>query len=287
VFNAAWSLPQVVRGYPKTKPAPYGGTNGEYTLPFSKTWVYSGKMDIVHGWTFAGGTLDNKVTWSSSSSRTYYFDGSGSDTGSAASSYRYIPSTRLNNTSTGVTGRCNDSAMSTSTGAYMIAVASVYGKYATIENYRNRILHYTYSYYTAYEAPVIHAVSLKAHETGVDMGTGCNKLHVTAPMYLFPRMTFPKSANGSGYTGYRYYFIPWDASLANVTTVWQGAWDDSVTGAFNLTQAREFITPGGPPKAASAKIHTYQYNPTGTPGNGPYGGSSYYYMNPAWRYSAK
>jgi len=286
VFNAAWSLPTVT-GYPLTKPAVYGGLKGEYRIPFSSTWIYTGKTDIVHDWQFSGGTLDNNITWATSSTRTYYFDSytSANEFGAVGSTYRYVPATRLNNNSAGVTTRCNDSAHTTTTGSYTLVVASAYGPKYVVLNYRSNLLFYTYSYYTAFEAPVIHGIAFSTNNTGVDLGTGCNKLHLQGPMILRPTMTMPSTYSTSAFSAYRLEFIPWVSAMANLTIVAQGAWTDSVTNRFALTQAREAILPASLPQPAPKRIHTYQYSsPTASTGFGPY---NYYYMNPALAYTAK
>ncbi len=286
VFNAAWSLPTVT-GYPLTKPAVYGGLKGEYKIPFTSTWVYTGKTDIVHDWQFLGGTLDNNVTWATNSTRTYYFDSytSANEYSAAPSTYRYIPATRLNNNSAGVTTRCNDSAMTTTTGSYIYLYAYAYGSKYVVLNYRSNLVFYHYSYYTATDAPVIHGLAFATNNNGVDLGTGCNKFHLSGPVLLRPTMTMPRTYNANGFSAYRQEFIPWVSAMANLTLAAQGAWTDSVTNRFNLTQAIEATLPAGLPNPAPKRMHTYQYQgPTLTTGYGPY---NYYYMNPALAYTTK
>jgi len=286
VFNAAWSLP-TVSGYPLTKPAIYGGLKSEYKIPFTSTWIYTGKTDIVHDWQFMGGTLDNNVTWTTSSVRTYYFDSydSSNEYGGVGSTVRYVPSTRLNNNSAGVTTRCNDSAHTTTTGAYAYLYAYLYGPKYPILNYRSSLYMYHYSYYTAFEAPVIHAIAFAADNTGVDLGTGCNKLHLKGPMILRTRQTMPRTYSTSAISEYQLEFIPWVSAMANLTLVVQGAWTDSVTNRFALTQALEATLPAAMPSPAPKRNHIYQYqSPTAATGYGPY---NYYYMNPALAYTTK
>lgn len=290
VYNAAWSVPTVATGYPSTSPAPWGGTNGEYTLPFSTTWLYTGKGDIIQDWTYAGGTLDNNVTWSSSSSRTYYLDSYiyTSPYSSVGSTYSFIPTTRLNNNSTGVTGRCNDSEHGTrTTGAYNYLYATAYGKQYPITNYRGRLLFYTVSYYTGYENPLIHAIAFANDTKGIDLNTGCNKLHLKGPMLLRPRVSLPSSYSSSGYSGYRFDLVPWKNVFAGLQLTLQTAWADSSTNNLNLSQARQAILPSMLPEKEQQRSYTYHYNgATATTGFGPYGGSTYYY-NPAFAYTTK
>lgn len=286
VFNSAWSLPTVT-GYPLTKPAIYGGLKGEYKIPFTSTWIYTGKTDIVHDWLFMGGTLDNNVTWATNSVRTYYFDSytSANEYSAAPSTYRYIPPTRLNNNSAGVTTRCNDSAHTTTTGAYAYLYAYLYGPKYPVINYRGNLYMYHYSYYTAFEAPVIHALAFATDNNGVDLQTGCNKLHLKGPLIIRPRMTMPRTYSTSGFSEYKLEFIPWVSAMANVAVALQAAWTDSVTKRFALTQAFEATLPAALPGPAPLRMHTYQYQGlTLTTGYGPY---NYYYMNPAMAYTAK
>ena len=267
----------------------WGGPQGEYRFPFGATgtsqYVHLGG-DMLCDFEFTGGSLENNVTWSSSSSRYYYFDGYGLPTSAASGLGRYVPATRLNNTSSGVTTRCNDSAMTTSTGSYLYLNATVYGSRYTIHNYRNRVYFYSYSYYTAYDAPVIHAYGFTTNDTGIDVGTGCNKLHMTGPIVLSPRITMPKQYSTSGYSGYPFFLFPWDVGFANLKVIGQAAWDDSVTGKFNLTQAYERTLPGAPPPKEFAKrdsIFAYKTS-TGIPASAQYGPYPYYYANPAFCY---
>jgi len=287
VFNAAWSLPAVT-GYPTTSPSIYGGLKGEYRVPFSTSFVYTGKGDIVHDWQFMGGTLDNNVTWTTSSVRTYYFDSysSASEFSNVGSTYAYIPTTRLNNTSTGVTTRCNDSEHgSTTTGAYCLLYAYAYGPKYPIDNYRGRLYFYHVSYYTGYENPVIHGLAFANDTTGLDLGTGCNKLHLKGPMLLFPRVTMPSTYSSSGYSGYQFRLVPWIAAMSGLQVTVQAAWADSSTNRFALSQGRQATLPSGLPGPAPQRIHTYQYqSPTATTGFGPY---NYYYMNPATAWETK
>lgn len=280
VFSGAWSLPTVT-GTPSSTPAPYGGTSGEYTVPFKSAFVYTGKGDICQDWTFMGGTLDNAVTWNTNSSRTYYFDGPASATSSwYGSPTGYIPSTALSGS------QCNDSSSTTTSSAYMIVNASRYPANYTVENYRDKIVFYHYSYYTGFNNPVIHALALKSDMTGVDLGTGCYKLHVMAPLALVPMVTLPASVNTSGYSGYRLRFIPWKNSLAGITITGQAAWNDSATNQFKLTRAYERTTaPVVLPPTAEKRVQLYAYSsPTATTAQGLSGSYTY---NPAFAYTTR
>jgi hypothetical protein len=284
VFSAGWSLP-TVSGVQSPQPQPWGGSKGELKLPFKSTWIYTGKGDILTDWQYTGGTLANNSTWTGSTTRYYMIDsyGSANEYSSVSGSIQYIPSTRLNNNSTGVTTRCNDSEHGTSTsGAYAYLYTAVYGNKYPVDNYRGNLYTYFYSYYTGYENPVIHGLALSNNTAGVDLGTGCNKLHLVAPIVAVPRVTMPSSYSTSGYSGYKFSWIKWQNGFASVKVTVQAAWADSSTNAFALSQAVENTLPSGPPGPAPMRMAIYNYNKTSATGSGPY---NYYYMNPAFCYS--
>jgi hypothetical protein len=284
VFSSGWSLPTVSGKQPA--PSPWGGKNGMLKFPFKSTWIYTGKADILTDWQYTGGTLANNSTWTGSTSRYYMIDsyGSANEYSNIGSTYTYIPSTRLNNNSSGVTTRCNDSEHgSTTTGAYCYLYAYAYGKKYPVLNYRGNLYYYHISYYTGYENPVIHGLAVQNSVPGVDVGTGCNKLHLVGPMVLAPTVTMPASYTTSGYSAYRYNWIPWQPAFANVKLTVQAAWSDSSTNRFALSQAREAKLPSGLPGPAPARLAVYNYNKTSATGNGPY---TTYVYNPAFCYSA-
>jgi hypothetical protein len=72
--------------------------------------------------------------------------------------------------------------------------------------------------------------------------------------------------------------------LAKLKLCVQGAWSDSKTNTFNLTQARELTLPGSAPRPLPKRSAIYYYNTTNTTGNGPY---STYYYNPCFAYTYK
>jgi hypothetical protein len=282
VFSSGWSLPTVSGKQPA--PSPWGGKNGMLKFPFKSTWIYTGKADILTDWQYTGGTLANNSTWTGSTSRYYMIDsyGSSSEYSNVGGTYTYIPSTRLNNTSTGVTTRCNDSEHTQTTGSYCYLYTYAYGNKYPVDNYRGKFVFYHVSYYTGYENPVIHALSLMPNVAGYDLGTGCNKLHVMAPMILIPRVTMPSSYSTSGYSGYRLNFVKWNPAFASATAVVQAAWADSSTNALGLSQARQAVLPSGPPGPPPERLAVYNYNKTSATGNGPY---TTYTYNPAFCYS--
>ncbi len=279
VFNTTFTLP-TQSGLPATKPAVWGGTKGEYTFPFSSTWLYTGKRDIVYDFTFTGGTMVNGVTWNSTGGWVYYLDsyGGGATGTVGGTDHKSIPATRLDNTSAGVTSRCNDAAMTTATGAYCIAGATVYGSQYPIINYQNMLRFFSYSYGAGYENPVIHAVAFKTNVAGLNLQTGCNKLHVKGPMLLIPLKTFPKWINANGYTGQFFIDAPWQAAFGSTLMIVQAAWADSVTGRFALSQAHQFNLPLTAPQQLPRRSYTFHYNKASSTGFGPF---REYFYSPA------
>jgi hypothetical protein len=281
VFSASVTWPTMT-GYPLTNPALWGGTTGAYRFPFTTQWLYLGKTDIVTDWTFTGGTLANNYAWTSTLSRYYYFDGFGNPNSTVGGTYVSIPTSRLDNTSPGVTGRCNDSAFgTTSIGAYSYIYATIYPQYYANVDWQNKLLIYSYSYYTAYNAPVIHAWGFQTNTTGINLGTGCNNMHALGPYVMQTFIVPPKTVNTSAYSGYRYNLVPWNNALANLKICMQGAWSDSVTGKLALSQAREVTLPAsGPPTTVPERSGMYSYAT-----NGPYGPYSTYPYNPPYRWT--
>ena len=282
VFSAAVGWPTRT-GFPI---APvWGGGAGQYQFPFKTSYSHTGG-DMLVEFEFAGGVLSNKASWSSSASRFYWFDGYGVPSGANEAEGVNLPPVRLDNNSAGVTTRCNDTEYGTTTnGSYAYAYAAAYGAlYGTI-SWRNKVRFYSYSYYTARNAPVIHAYGFLASKVGFNLNTGCNRLHAAGPLQFLTMHTLPKSLNSAGYSGYYEILIPWAPGLSNLTVVTQAGWADSKDGRLRITQARELTLPAALPPTAVAKrvmTHAYPtssgYGPTGMPINGAY------YANPAFRY---
>jgi hypothetical protein len=285
VYNKAWGVPLVI-GFPLLKPAVWGGLKGEYTIPFSTAWVYTGKGDILTDWKFTGGKLANNVVWATNSARNYYLDGYGNfmtPTGSTGYIHqKYIPAVRLNNNSLGVTGRCNDSAHTTTTGAYYYNYAYLYAKYYSNRSWSDKMRFYSQSYYTAPGAPVIHAYAVQVDVAGLDLGTGCNKLHVKGPLFLVMGYTNPAANSTNGYSGYYETFVPFLNVFRGLDMIGQAAWADSKSGALNLSWAHHIKLPD--PQPAPKRSATYHYIGTNTTGFGPY---TNYPYSPAVCYQKK
>ncbi|MCB9869631.1 MAG: hypothetical protein H6837_07220 [Planctomycetes bacterium] len=186
-FSGSVTWP-TLSGNPPTSPDVWGGSTGAYRFPFTTNYAHDGTADLLMEYEFAGGTLANNLAWGTTTSRTYYLDSFGLATDAALpQTTAYIPSTRLDNNSAGVTTRCNDGEHGTTTsGSYIFASAIAYGGKYGVLNYQNKVVFYHYSYFTGYETPTIHAISSAKNDTGVDLNTGCNKLHLVGPMVLVP-----------------------------------------------------------------------------------------------------
>jgi hypothetical protein len=197
--------------------------------------------------------------------------------------YVQYPATRLNNNSVGVTGRCNDSAFGgDNAGAFGMIYVYVYDAYNTNIKWRNQVRIFSTSYHTAFNAPVIHAWGFGAPSgVGLDIGTGCNRLHAIGPYVLQTFTTLPRAVDPTGHSGFYDTLVPWSGSYANLKITMQAAWSDSVTRQLNLTQARQVTLPALPPlgatprRAALLQYHTYA----------PEGPFESYTHNPAFRYA--
>jgi hypothetical protein len=268
-------------GFPTNRPATWGANGAVF--PFgtggtSSTYLHlSG--DILVDTAFTGGKLANNATFSGTRGYSYYHDGPGSATSSSSGPGRYIPSTRLNRTST---MPCNDTSMTRTFGAYTYALATAYGGQYSLINYRNMLRWYSYSYYCGYNNPVIHGVGVSAIEPGVDLGTGCNKLHVGNLAATYGYVTLPQSGNSSGYTGYRYQLIPHNAAYVGIKAVVQGAFADSKDNSFKLTQAYEREIPGLMPKQNPNRTAVWAYSATATSGNITPSASFFYNPSLCW-----
>ncbi|MCA8954772.1 MAG: hypothetical protein KDC87_01790 [Planctomycetes bacterium] len=281
-FSGSVTWP-TLSGNPLTNPDLWGGTTGAYRFPFSTNYAHDGTADLLMEYDFSGGTLANNLAWGSTTSRTYYLDSYGLATSTVSSTGAYIPATRLNNNSAGVTTRCNDGEHGTTTsGSYIYATATAYGGQYSVINYQNKVLFYHYSYYTGYENPIIHAIAFAKNDTGVNLNTGCNNLHLVGPMVTIPMVTFDKASNTSGYTGYYFQLIPWSSSMANLSFTMQGAWTETSSNRLALTQAYNVTLPAaGPPLKNAKRASCDYYNNTNA--TGTY--STSYIYNPVFCYT--
>lgn len=252
VFDSSMNWPAVT-GQPSSTPW------GHVAFAFARTWVYTGQKDMLADYQFRGGTLENSALWTGSSNSYYYLDGMTSEdvtTGSGT----YMPTSA---------NTCNDSAMTVSTGAYAIGIANAFHAYYSTYTYRDKLRLYWYSYYTAPDKPVVHALGLgSGNAAGFDMGARCQRLHLDATK-PFVLTTHKTDTSGSGYSGVTEIIIPWLNTWQGLTFHVQGAWADSSSGLFSLTRARSFVVPAYP-TATLKKRMLFHYNLEVSTGIGPY-----------------
>ncbi|MHC4513834.1 MAG: hypothetical protein ACYS5W_09065, partial [Planctomycetota bacterium] len=179
-----------------------------------------------------------EITKAGSTAGNYYCDRQSGGT-SAYGGGTYVPSSRP---------PCNDSAITTTTGAYMYGYCYVYSTAYSTTSYRDKVRVYNYSYYTAPGANVAAAFSPFPNPAGVNIGAICNKLYFDAskPFHLIMRPAAnSSSANTSSHATTNLLF-PWNPVYAGVPIMMQSAWDDSKTKYFSLTAGRSFTIPSYP-----------------------------------------
>ena len=232
---------------------------GHVAFPFKAMWVYTGKNDMLAEYGFSRGTLANSARWVGSHSSLYYLDNvlnRDSVTGSGS----YMPT---------ASSTCNDSAISSTSGAYTYGYATTFHVNYTTYTYKDKLRLYWYSYYTAPSKPVIHAFGLGAgNRAGIDIGAQCHRLYLDAskPFVLTTRMT---AESTNSFSGANQVIIPWESVWQGRTFHVQGAWMDSATNRFSLTRARSFVVPGYP-NAILKKRTLFHYIPLNGTGIGPY-----------------
>jgi hypothetical protein len=278
VFSGAVTWPDY-NGTPLSRPTLWGGISNSYRVPFRTNWNYTGRLDIVSDWQFVGGQLANRSTWTTASTG-YWLDSYEDPDEPRVGTYRPIPKNRLNNNSPGVTGRCNDSFFgSQGIGSHANIFARAYGPSTSQTNWRDKLLIWSSSYYTAPGAPVIHAWAFASHDIGFGLSTGCNNLHLLGLQLYFPHAVPPSSKNPTGYVRAQPIITDWVGVMSSLRVVLQAGWADSVTGQFRLSQAHEVILPQDRPPPLPRRGALYE-EPT-SPVRGP---DQSYIMNPAMRY---
>ena len=254
VFDRKWTWSTQV-GFPLLKPDAWGGLKGQLQFPFAKPWGYSGKNSILADYTFSKGTLANGGTWTSNRGVYFYLDSEFINT-----------STSTGIVEPGIPPQCNDSAFSFTTGAYAYGLARSHGNRSPIISLRGKLTFTHLSYYTAPNAPVVHALCLGGSNFGVNVRANCNLLYVdfAKPALL---MTF-KTLPSRGYSGSMQWLVPWQASLANKDIWVQAAWLDSMTKVFSLTMVTHVTFPTRLPPDKLPEYKTVS-GLTGTTGYGP------------------
>jgi len=246
-----------VNGRPTSQPW------GHISFPFKTAWFYSGKTDMLRDYWFRGGTLANAVRWSGSASALYYLDGvTNPDSTTGSGTYMPVADTR-----------CNDSAVTLTTGALAYGSANVYNVNYSTNTYRDKLRVRWYSYYTAPQKPVLQVIGVGVGNTvGLEIGARCNRLHVdlSKPYLLLSKTTQNTAQASSGTTE---IITPWESRLQGLAFHTQAAWADSQSGLFSLTRARSFVVPGYPTQPLKKRM-AFRYDPESGNAIGPVAWSS-------------
>jgi hypothetical protein len=233
-----------------TNPAPFNAI-----IPFTTAiFLYDGKNDLI--W-------EIEIVKATTSGGTYNCDRQGTGGNNSYGVGTDVPASRPS---------CNDSAITSATGAYMYGYCYVYNKSYTTTSYRDKVRIYNYSYYTAPGANVAAAFSPFPNPTGVNIGAICNKLYFdpSKPFHvIFRPATNDTSARTSSHATTNLLF-PWDNAFANVPIMMQSAWVDSTTKYFSLTAARSFTIPSYPVTTQPIDMKYVYKRSTSTALSGPF-----------------
>ncbi len=278
LYNAAASWPTQT-GLPSSNPAPW---DTMLRFPFSSSYVYVNRNDLLLDYTFSGGTMANAAAWGtdpsgSSPSHLYYLDAVGWTTSVTFGRSVF----RTNNT-------CNDSAWTHSNYASAAVQVGLYSKLSG--NYTDSAQLQIFGYATAPNAPVLKAFNLKGLSPigiGANIGAACNNLMIDLNgAVILPFVTDAKGDHNP-WTYVRIGSLAEVQNLGNLSIWCQGAWTDSVTGAFSLTSCERCSPTWNYPVVNDAKLiprkrTVYRYDTVNTTGFGPF---DFYFMNPLARYN--
>ncbi len=243
-------------GVPLFKPDIWGGLKGKLRFPFTTPWAYTGKDSILVDFTFRGGTLANRGTWTGFQGSFYYLDSETINAVVKGSTVVSIPAALPS-------APCHDSAITetaASSNAFAWGSAFAWGPSASNANYRNSLSVEHYSKFTAPAAKVIHAVGLGGYRAGVNIGARCNALYVDLTK---PHLLVPVTTDLSGFAGFTPWLVPWTAALASMQIYVQAAWADSRTQHFSLTSAVRVTFPNSlPPPGSPLRKATLGYSAT-------------------------
>jgi len=243
VFASQWSWPAQT-GFPRSRPDRWGGVTGDLRFPFTKPWVYTGKDDILVDYVFRGGTLANQGAWSGSNHVAFYLD---NELFKDRKQSKGLPLPLLS-------GSCADSGVGSSTArAYANGHAYSYGPSSGEITLRNKLRLQHDSYFTAPNAPVVHALGLGGSHIGVDLGARCYLLYVD---FSKPVVLVPLNTSSDGYSGLMGWVVPWDDEFRKQQIYIQAAWADSKTRAFSLSAAMRVTLPDGLPLALAPRVKT-------------------------------
>ncbi len=231
---------------------PWG--QGGLSFPFSQVTTYSGQNDLMLDYSFQGGVLKNNAAWTYQSggqtfSSSMLFRTDGIFMGDDITSFPvYVPR------GTRVAPICTDAGQAGTFSSWAHHFYLGYSDTHPTTSLRGKIRMRVQTYYTAKSAPVVGAITLKGSEVGVSLpGFGCNNLHVdlSGPaLYLFATT----DANGlSGWLIDTTLTPP--AGLRGLTTWFQAAWTDSITGQAKLTLAQMSTIPPKPIPSTKRSVY--------------------------------
>jgi hypothetical protein len=234
--------------------APWGGSGTRF--PFGSPWTYTGSQRLVSTYRFRGGTFTNGRPWGVNQHFGYYLDAAFGQTRRICA--RGATIARLN---------CADSAFGTSAVAAATELSWCnHDDTWPTPSLRGKTFAYSSSNWTAPQAQVIHAWGTP-EPTPLNVGAQCNRLYIRPLVYFF--RTASTQANWANATAVLPVFkmIP---STFGVGTAVQGAWTDSKTGFFSLTNANITRLPGLPGALKQWMYYGKGLTTVGTPrGAGP------------------
>lgn len=235
VYSATVSWP-AISGLPTVhRPTAWGAPGGGLAFPFTSPWQHTGVRDFLLEFRFRGGVMANKAPWSGSTGYSRYLDADQVPITGPFAPPLYGTQLRIPTTPNG----CSDQGLMLKPvdGAefFLDTFVQVAG------TFKNKITMGIASSGTAPGKNVIHAVGLAGIPNGIAVGARCQKLHLDTSKPFIATATVTDARRGWGQSG------PWTAgftpALGQVELWGQGAWNDSVTGAFSLTRAVRMLMP--------------------------------------------
>ena len=249
VFDAKWSFP-ALSGKPALNPAQWGGVQGSLRFRYSTPFQYGGKDAMFLEFQFSGGVAANNQAWVGNTPKgfEYYLDSM------SQADWRGTPGKGGGGTVYGNTKTCFDSWFTKAPASLSMSLTGT----TQIELGIKTI-------YTSPVDPVIYGLSLTGSPTGVPIGAGCNRLHLSTPLILLPQAA-PRNSTGSASVLLK------GTRQAGMKEFWaQAGWADSKSRQFKLTNAEKIGQPSGGkeiPFAVSYQVGAFQVwtaAPKGTP----------------------
>ena len=210
------------------------------TIPFSSTYMHTGKDDLLIDTTMIGGILANNITWTSTGYHEYRLDSV------ATGSYGFGHPEYHGNGWGHPTNKagCKDSKSTSTDGPYAYTYMAQYGPTYATTSWRGKTRAYGYGSYFPPSTNIAFVMGVP-NPAGVSFpGVACNKVHVT--LNGSELVFFAKSATSTAtYTDcYNYLLGPTSNSTVPTNAAWigtaimtQAAFSDSVTGALCLSRA--------------------------------------------------